>query len=355
MIKNSHQQNRERRRISSDRRNKIVATQEKERRQIRERRSSSTSTTQLRKDAVLPWALRHLQVFFYTLGQICRQPFASLMTAAVIGIALALPTGFYVLLKNVQQVSSSMDDVTQISLFLKKEIDEKQAVQLSRRLQKMPEIESIQHISPQEALDEFRQYAGFSTALKVLNENPLPSVLVIDPIDRFAAPDVIESLIKKLEVIPQVEIVRLDMQWIKRLNALLETSQRGVLILATLLAMSVPLIVGNTIRLAINNRRDEIEITKLIGATDAFIRRPFLYSGLWYGLIGGMIAWILITVSLELLSAPVQRLSLLYDSTFILHALDFATSIKLLATSALLGWLGSWLAVSRHLREIEPG
>ncbi len=350
MIKNSRQQNKERRQASPKRRNTRSSTQEKS-----ERRASSTSTTRfIKKTSLLPWVLRHLQVFFYTLGQICRQPFASLMTAAVIGIALALPTGFYVLLKNVQQVSSSMDDVTQISLFLKKQISEKQALQLSSRLQKMQEVESIQHISPQEALEEFRQYAGFNTALKVLDENPLPSVLIIDPIDRFATPDTIASLLEQLEVVPEVEIVRLDMQWIKRLNALLETSQRGVLILAALLAMSVPLIVGNTIRLAINNRRDEIEITKLIGATDAFIRRPFLYSGLWYGLLGGIIAWLLVTASLGLLSAPVERLSLLYDSTFILHALDFTTSLKLLAISALLGWLGSWLAVSRHLRAIEP-
>ncbi len=347
--------NRERRNSNSERRNTRTPIPDKDQRSLRERRSNSSATTQfIKKTPVLPWALRHLQVFFYTLGQICRQPFASLMTAAVIGIALALPTGFYVLLKNVQQVSSTMDDVTQISLFLKKEVGEKQALQLSNRLQKMQEIESIQHISPQEALDEFRQYAGFSTALKVLDENPLPSVLVINPIDRFATPEAIGSLLEQLETVSEVEIVRLDMQWIKRLNALLETSQRGVLILATLLAMSVPLIVGNTIRLAINNRRDEIEITKLIGATDAFIRRPFLYSGLWYGLLGGIIAWLLITVSLKLLSAPVERLSLLYDSTFILHALDFTTSFKLLLISALLGWLGSWLAVSRHLREIEP-
>ncbi len=347
-----------RRKSGLERRNKRTPIQDKDKnkdqRNSRERRSKSTSIQLIKKTPLVPWVFRHLQVFFYTLGQICRQPFASLMTAAVIGIALALPTGFYVLLKNVQQVSSSMDDVTQISLFLKKEINEKQAQELSSRLQKMPEVESIQHISPQEALEEFRQYAGFSTALKVLDENPLPSVLVIDPIDRFATPEVIGSLLEQLEIIPEVEIVRLDMQWIKRLNALLETSQRGVLILATLLAMSVPLIVGNTIRLAINNRRDEIEITKLIGATDAFIRRPFLYSGLWYGLLGGIIAWLLITGSLGLLSAPVERLSLLYDSTFILHALDFSTSFKLLAISALLGWLGSWLAVGRHLREIEP-
>ncbi len=354
MIKKSSQ-NRTHRKNSPDRRNTKMQKQGKNQHNLRERRSNSTSITQvIKKASLLPWLLRHLQVFFYTLGQICRQPFASLLTAAVIGIALALPTGFYVLLKNVQQVSSSMDDVTQISLFLKKQINEKQAQQLSSRLQKMQEIESIEHISPQEALQEFRQYAGFNTALEVLDENPLPSVLVINPIDRFATPEVIGSLLEQLETAPEVESVRLDMQWIKRLNALLETSQRGVLILAALLAMSVPLVVGNTIRLAINNRRDEIEITKLIGATDAFIRRPFLYSGLWYGLSGGIIAWLLVTSSFGLLSAPVERLSLLYDSAFILHALDFTTSLKLLIISALLGWLGSWLAVGRHLREIEP-
>jgi cell division transport system permease protein len=151
-----------------------------------------------------------------------------------------------------------------------------------------------------------------------------------------------------------VEMAQLDMQWVKRLYGLMDIGRRGVWVLASLLALAVLLVVGNTIRLAIQNRRDEIIITKLIGGTDTFIRRPFLYTGFWYGVLGGIIAFILVQASLGVLAGPVNNLAGLYSSTFRLDGMDLPTVGALLSSGMVLGLLGSWLAVGRHLRAIEP-
>ncbi|NOY63398.1 MAG: cell division protein FtsX [Gammaproteobacteria bacterium] len=317
--------------------------------EAREQRARATSNNR-----VSAYLIRHLQVFFFSLGQLCKAPFSSLMTAAVIGIALALPAGFYLLLQNVQQMGGTLDDTAQISLFLQKGVSASGAEHLRTQIAAMPAVSTVDLISPDAALQEFQQYAGFNRALKLLNENPLPSVLVVHPSAAHSVPALVESLMVELSTMKEVDIARLDMQWIRRLNALLDISHRGVLILAILLAASVPLLVGNTIRLAIQSHHAEIVVNKLIGATDAFIRRPYLYSGMLYGLLGGSIAWLLISASFWLLSGPMQRLSLLYDSAFILQGLGFVSSLQLLLVAGLLGWLGSWLAVGRHLRAIEP-
>ena len=300
------------------------------------------------------YLLRHAQVLVYSLGQLSRTPVSTFMTAAVIGIALALPTGLHVLLDNAQQLSGGWQGATQISLFLKSSTTDFQARKLINRLRKLPEIKTVRYISRQQALKEFKALSGFGDALKALKENPLPAVLVIQPSTDEQSAGIAEQLLDKLKRNPEVDVAQLDMQWIKRLYAIMEIVRHGVVILTALLALAVLLVVGNTIRLAIQNRRDEIVVIKLIGGTDAFIRRPFLYNGLWYGLIGGVIAVLLITTALLIISGPVENLTGLYNSQFELSYLGFGSIINLLMTSTLLGLLGSWLAVGRHLREIEP-
>lgn len=297
---------------------------------------------------------RHAQAMLYALGRVCRQPGTSLMTIAVIGIALALPTGLYVALHNVQGISAGWQSAAQISLFLNKSVDDAAARALAAELETSPGIAQVSHITPEQALAEFRATSGFGDALDVLGENPLPAVLVVRPAVESASASRVEQLLEQLKQRPEVEIAQLDMEWIKRLFAILQIGQRGVLVLAVLLAAAVLLIVGNTIRLAINNRRDEIEINKLIGATDAFIRRPFLYFGFWFGLLGGAFAWLLVTASLLALAGPVRRLAVLYDSSYALAGPGWRNGAALLALSAVLGLLGAWLAVRRHLAEIEP-
>lgn len=301
------------------------------------------------------YLLRHLQVFFYTLGQLSRHPLSLLMTTAVIGIALALPTGLHVILKNAQQLSGGWDGASQISLFLKQGTSDSQARRLSRQLEELPEIHTITYISREEALSEFQRLSGFGDALKALKENPLPAVLVIQPVFNGNSNAATERLLQRLRLDPRVDVAQLDVQWVKRLYTVMEIIRRGIYVLASLLAIAVLLVVGNTIRLAIQNRRDEIVIIKLIGGTDAFIRRPFLYTGFWYGLFGGVIAWLLVTISMWLLNEPVEKLAGLYQNSFSLHGLNIQTTGTLLLSSILLGLIGSWMTVGRHLREIEPG
>lgn len=306
------------------------------------------------RNSIKTYLLRHAQVFFYSLGQLSRTPFALFMTVAVIGIALALPAGLHVLLNNAQQISGGWDGAAKLSLFLKSNVSDSQIQALQKKLERMPEIATVTYISRAQALAEFKKQSGFGEALTALQQNPLPAVLVVTPTLSYSDASQLEMLAKKLGKHKYVEVAQLDMQWVKRLYAIMDIVGRGVVVLGLMLAVAVLLIIGNTIRLAIQNRRDEIVIIKLIGGTDAFIRRPFLYTGFWYGLFGGIIAVLLISVSLWILSAPVERLAGLYQTPIIINTLGLEASLILIILSITLGLLGSWVAVSRHLRSIEP-
>ena len=300
------------------------------------------------------YLLRHAQTFFYALGQLTRTPFSTLMTTAVIAIALAMPSGLHILLKNLQGVLSGWDSAAQISLFLERDTSEQAALGLAERLREHPAIIGVDYISAQRAMEEFRRLSGFGDALDALEENPLPPVLVVQPALDKQDPVALQVLVQELREQATVDLVQLDLEWVERLYGLLEIGRRGVMILATLLALAVMLVVGNTIRLMILNRRDEIVIIKLIGGTDTFIRRPFLYTGFWYGILGGLLAFIMVEMSLLVLSGPVNHLAGLYNSAFRLGGMDLATTGALLGGGLLLGLAGSWLAVGRHLRAIEP-
>lgn len=299
--------------------------------------------------------IRHIQVFFYSLGQLSRAPISTLMTCMVIGIALALPAGLYTLLKNAQQLSGGWESTAQISVFLKKKVNEKQAKNLRLDIQRWPNVISVHYISREQALKEFQALSGFGDALKALKSNPLPSVLIVKPkLLSGNNENLTQQLLDKLRNLRQTDKAQLDMQWIRRLYAIMNIVERGVLILGVLLALAVLLVVGNTIRLAIQNRRKEIVVMKLIGGTDAFIRRPFLYTGFWYGLLGGVIAWLLVSFTLLSISNPIEKLTTLYQNQFSLNYMSFLTTVLLLLLSIFLGLIGSWFAVGRHLREIEP-
>ncbi len=298
--------------------------------------------------------IRHFQVFFYSLGQLSRAPVSTLMTCMVIGIALALPTGLHTLLKNAQQLSGGWESTAQISVFLKKDIRPSQAQKLKSDIQRWPDVISVNYISREQALKEFQALSGFGDALKALNSNPLPSVLIVKPKLSRTSEQATQRLLDKLVNLRQTDKAQLDMQWVRRLYAIMNIVERGVFILGFLLALAVLLVVGNTIRLAIQNRRKEIVVMKLIGGTDAFIRRPFLYTGFWYGLFGGIIAWLLVSFTLISISSPIEKLTALYQNQFELNGMSFLTTLTLLWLSILLGLIGSWLAVGRHLRDIEP-
>lgn len=306
-------------------------------------------------DLCRSYFIRHVQVFFYSLGQLSRAPISTLMTCMVIGIALALPMGLHTLLKNAQQLSGGWESTAQISVFLKKNVKESQAKNLKSKIRLWPNVISVQYISREQALKEFQALSGFGDALKALNSNPLPSVLIVRPrLSKATSEKTTQALLQKLMNLRQTDKAQLDMQWVRRLYAIMSIVERGVLILGLMLALAVLLVVGNTIRLAIQNRRKEIVVMKLIGGTDAFIRRPFLYTGFWYGLFGGIIAWLLVSFTLLSISSPIEKLTTLYQNQFELTNMSFLSTLFLLFISILLGLFGSWFAVGRHLREIEP-
>lgn len=316
-------------------------------------RPNKTFTGELKRRFDM-WLLQHLQAFIFSLGQFAKYPLSNILTSAVIGISLALPTSFYLLLDNVRTVSSSWDGSVQVTLFLQTEIDDKQALSFASKLKENKSIDESTLINRTDALAEYQKLSGFADALNALDENPLPNVILVKPaIDNMNEAET-KGLIKELEAMPEVDSAQYDSQWIKRLLYLLDIINRVIIILSTLLAIGVLLIIGNTIRLSIYNRRAEIEITKLFGGTDSFIQRPFLYSGLWYGAFGGIIAWLLICISMQMLRGPVKQLANLYSSSFELIGLGFVNSLFLIGIGIILGLFGSWISVKRHLRAIDP-
>ncbi len=297
------------------------------------------------------WISQHLQALLYSAGQMYRNPLGSLLTTAVIGISLALPAAFYVVLVNSERVADGWGGAAHITLFLKMDVPTERAAALAGDLRKRAQIGDVQLITPEQALAEFRRTSGFGDAIEQLDENPLPAVLLVKP--AFAG-STAEALLAELRGLPEADTAQFDRQWVQRLLALLNILKRAVWILASLLAMAVLLIIGNTIRLSIYSRRTEIEINMLFGATAAFIQRPFLYNGFMHGLVGALLAWILVSGAVYLLRSPVAELATLYASDFALAGLDAQEVLKLLATGSLLGVAGSWLAMQRHLRGITP-
>jgi cell division transport system permease protein len=297
---------------------------------------------------------RHAQVALDSLGRLYRNGVASLMTAAVIGIALAMPTGLFLLLDNLNRLSGSWDGQASLSVFLRQEINSDTARQLADSLATWPEIGSVQLITPQQALQEFSEHSGFADVLGLLADNPLPVVLIVTPAQEQTDPALASALQRRLSALPETDLAQLDLEWVQRLAAILEIARRGILVISALLALAVLLVIGNTIRLEIQNRREEILVTKLIGATNAFVRRPFLYSGIWYGILGALLAWGLVETGFRLLSGPVGKLMGLYQTDFTLETMPLTLLALLALSGILLGLLGSWLAVGRHLHAIEP-
>lgn len=299
------------------------------------------------------WAMRHVSTAIGAFGRLARQPFASLMTILVIAVTLALPAAMHLLVKNAQSVSDSWDNALDFSVYLKKDTELEDASRLADIIGQRADVEQVTLIAADAALADFRQHSGFGEALDHLTSNPLPHTLVVRPSELNT--EVSMGLLnEELGNLPETDFVQVDTEWVKRFHAILEILQRAVAIGAALLGAAIIVVIGNTIRLDIQNRSEEIEVTKLIGASNAFVRRPFLYTGIWYGFGGGLLALGLVAYGLYALQAPVTRLAGLYNSGFSVLSLDFVESLLILATGILLGLTGSWVAAARHMRRIEP-
>jgi cell division transport system permease protein len=301
------------------------------------------------------WLLEHARVLVATLGRLSREPVSTFLTAAVVGITLALPAGLHVLVQNVNAISYSWEGTLQASLFLEDEVTPERGRALAKELGQRQDVSKASYISREQSMVEFRELSGFGEALDLLADiNPLPAVIVVTPQRDLPKPRM-QALMDALAALPEVEVAKLDQKWLDRLFAILAIVERAVLIIAAMLALAVVVTVGNTIRLEIENRREEIIVMKLIGAPDSFIRRPFLYTGLWYGLAGGALAWLLVRGAIYALAGPARRLAGLYESSYTLVGLTPEATAIVLVSGVVLGVLGSAWTVGRHLDRYEPG
>jgi cell division transport system permease protein len=297
---------------------------------------------------------RHAQVFVGSLGRIMKQPFATLLTMAVIAVALALPLFLGLFLQNARNATVNWNDAYDLSVYMDKKAAAGRTQALAKLVQRRSDVAAVRIITAEEALAQFRSDSGFGKALDALTDNPLPDTLVVTPTLAASTPEGTDSLRVAIAALSDVQTVQLDTEWVKRWHSMLDILRTVVLLTGGLLGVGIVLIVSNTIRLEILNRHAEIEVMKLVGASDGFARRPFLYSGIWYGLGGGLLALVLVAIAAALLAQPVEKLALLYGSGFRLGGLGALTGVGVLGAAVALAWVGSWLAATRHIRAIEP-
>ena len=294
----------------------------------------------------------HRVTLVQSLRDMVSEPLQTAMTVLVIAIALALPGALFLAVENLERLSGNVKASTQLTVFLEFGVEEKTIETLEIQLQTLVGVSSISYISPEQALTEFQALSGFGSALDYLAESPLPAVFVVQPdsvkLDRAGE---IADQISKLSGVDQVQI---DMQWLQRLRSMLEIGEKLITALSIILGLGVLLAVANTIRMAIQSRTDEIIVIRLVGGTDGYVRRPFLYTGLVFGLSGGLVSVLLLWGSVNWLNSSIEVLASLYESRFVLHGLSIWSLLGILGGGALLGLLGAWVAVRRHLRGIEP-
>lgn len=294
------------------------------------------------------WREQHLYSLVSSLGRLARRPFATGLTVGVMAIAIALPLGLGLALGNIERFSGSVSESREIGVFLKAEVTEAQARELATGIGQRPDVAAVTVRTPEEGLEEFRAMSDLAGALDVLEENPLPTVLVVQPTGDG------DTLAADLRELPQADIVQHDAVWRQRLSAWLAFGERVVQVVAALLGLGVLLVVGNTVRLDIGARSEEIAVLQHLGATDAFVRRPFLYLGAWYGLAAGLLAGVLLVVAGLLMQGRLSALVASYGSQFALSGPGWRGSLALLAGAVAMGWLGAWLATGHHLRRTRP-
>jgi cell division transport system permease protein len=303
---------------------------------------------------ISPLLSYHLQAANNSLNLLCKRPLATMMTVIVIAIALTLPTLFWVFTDNLGRLTANWQRGGHISLYLKPALS---AMDEAIFLDQVRATEGVGYItlkSPAEGLAELQQQEGMHDIMRYLPENPLPAVVDVVPAITVNTPEQVEQLFTRLKVYPQVEQAKIDMQWIKRLHAILGIVSKTTHALMALLALAVVLVVGNTLRLEIHRRYEEIQVLKLIGATDFFIARPFLYSGIWYSLAGAIVAVLFVNLFMLNLFVALRQLAFAYRMHYSIISLSVKQAYLLVFASAVLGWLGAKLSVNRQIASIEP-
>jgi cell division transport system permease protein len=297
---------------------------------------------------------RHLQALLGSLGRLARSPLSTALTLLVIALALALPSSLRLFVTNAQLATGNFANAVDVSVYLKTDVPLAKAQQLAQAAGQRADVAAVTVIPADKGLEDFRTYSGFGEALEALKENPLPHVLHVRPKADDSSAAALESLRRYFSAWPEVDLVQVDSEWVMRFNAILEVLRMLLLIAAALLGLGVLAVVGNTIRLEIQGRRAEIEVTKLVGGSNSFVRRPFLYTGVLYGLGGALLAWGIIAIAVAVLGDSVATLARLYGSRYTLRGPSRDDIGILLGAGVVLGWLGAWISAARHLRSIEP-
>ena len=300
------------------------------------------------------WRDHHKRSFLASYQRLLATPIQTGLTLLVIAIALALPAVLYVCLANVQGLGQGWQSNTQISVYLTPKTRLEDAKRLMVQVTEFPSVKSVKLIDADTGLAEFQEYSGLGDSLRQLEDNPLVHVLEVIPVASISELSTLKALSVELAKYNLVDDVQIDMNWLRRLYSMINLAEHLVTGLALLLALGVLLIIGNTIRLAIENRRKEIIVSKLVGATNSFVRRPFLYTGFLYGLAGGLLASLILLLLITWLAGPIGQLVDAYNTDYTLQGMGVMQIISLVAAAALLGWVGAWTAVGRHLRYIEP-
>lgn len=303
------------------------------------------------------WARRHSYSFFSSLGALLAHRVGTLMTVMVLGIAILLPLGLYVTLTNLDRVDLAEDEWGALTVFMTPHADSGQARGLGDRLAARDDVDSVTLVSPEQGMQEFRAASGFGPSLELLETNPLPWVISVTPAGAGAQAmeERVHGLTAYLEAQDGVESVAYDYKWLQRLGRLLELGRAAVTILTVLFALAVVVVIANTIRLDVAARAEEIEVLALVGANNGFIRQPFLYAGFWYGLLGSVVAMVLINLALVYLHGPIARLLDSYGQRAELLGLDGWQTLGLLLGGGLLGLAGAWISVQRYLRRLRVG
>jgi len=297
---------------------------------------------------------QHAQSFFSSLGRLFSTPFTSTMTIGVLALAIALASGFYLVVVNLQQLTTGLEASNQISLFLRDEISEAHANKYADNIRKNPNVQNVKVITKKQAMSEFKSFSGFGDAIDVLEKNPLPIVIEVLPKDSLVEKEALTKLFEDFKKSTEVDFAQMDMAWVERLQSIVSTARLGVILLAVLLGLAVFFIAGNTIRLEIHNRRQEIIIAKLVGATNGFIQRPFLYTGFWIGFLSGVAGWFIATAMLLILRQSVENLSGLYSGAFHLMFFSYGETLLLLTISTMLAVVGSWIVLHIQIKQLQP-
>lgn len=299
---------------------------------------------------------QHVFHFSDALKRLAKEPLSSLMTIMVIAIALALPACLYLMVNNAQTLTDRWQTTHDISVYIDGAVEVNKLDSLKQKISQRSDVQMVRVISSEQALKELKQETQMEMITEAIGENPLPHTLIVSPGEELMSSpsdELINALLASLQQLPSVTQVQLDADWVMKLRSIISLLKRSVWLLAALLALGVLLVVSNTIRLHVQQRQDEIEVKKLIGASDGFVRRPFLYLGFWYGFLGAVFASLLVSIMLLALSGPAEKLSELYASSFHLQGLGVSNHLFMLIIGTLLALSGAWLAAERTLKKIQ--